>query len=118
MSNLYVVGQKGHTHVKVGMTTRSVDKRIADWDTGSPFEWVIHMDLQVTPKEMLPALEAGVHARLHDKRVRNEWFNANAEEVCAAIAYVVAAGGTEKTVLHRSTPDYEQAWQAGRIISA
>jgi len=110
MSNLYVVGQTGHAFVKIGMTTRSVDKRIADWDTGSPFDWIIHMDLQIDPKESLPALEAGVHALLHRYRVRNEWFCADPKAVTDAVADAVARGTINRTVLHRSTPEYAARW--------
>jgi len=110
MSNIYVVGQEGHDNVKVGMTTRSVDKRIGDWDTGSPFEWVIHLDLQVEPKEILPALEAGIHRVLKPHRVRNEWFNADMKTVCEAIINTSITCGATKLTLHRNSPKYGWMW--------
>lgn len=110
MSNIYVVGQTGHNNVKVGMTTRSVDKRIADWDTGSPFEWIIHLDIQVEPKAILPHVEAGAHFLLKAHRVRNEWFNATPLQVCKAIADALAANGATKMTVHRSSPKWGWQW--------
>lgn len=110
MSNLYVVGQTGHSFVKIGMTTRSVDKRIGDWDTGSPYDWVIHLDLQVSPGTKLPVLEASVHARLHEYRVRNEWFSAGPKTVMDAITFALLDIDCDDTKLWRASYEYGLLW--------
>ena len=120
MSNLYVVGHDTdtHTYVKVGMTTRCVTKRCGDWDTGSPWDWVIHFDLQVPNehKSKLRTVERKVHSQLFHtgRHVRHEWFDANAYTVIGFIAYALAEEGIDPTecVLHRSTPDWEMHWDA------
>lgn len=94
MSNLYVVGMNTDTHpyVKVGKTTRCVLKRIGDWETGCPFQFVVLANVQV-PKGTEDELELLVHEYLKEHRVRGEWFNADAEQVMAAVADALADMG-------------------------
>lgn len=114
MSNLYVVGQLGHPYVKIGMTTRSVEKRIGDWETGSPFVYEILLDLQINPKQLLPVVEAAVHAKLHDHNIRNEWFLVTHLQVIDAIAEVLAGLGEKVTLtkLHRAAPDWLEYYES------
>lgn len=110
MSNIYVVGQTGHDYVKVGMTTRSVDKRIGDWDTGSPFDWIIHLDLQVMPATLLPVIEAMIHSKLHARRVRNEWFSATPKQVMEAVTHTLASVDVTDTIVWRASVEYALLW--------
>jgi len=117
MSNIYIVGQpNGHGFIKIGMTTRSVHKRIGDWDTGSPYDWEVHLDLQVTPKTVLPYVEASVHrtlikAGLHK---RLEWFAADAAVATAALYNALIENGVPitGTTLHSASAEYEREWWA------
>lgn len=94
MSNLYVVGLEGVNAIeggglmrlcKVGMTTRSVYKRIGDWDCGSPFKHIVLFDMQVFDAHALAQLERSVHHILRDHHVRLEWFMATNDMVLTAI---------------------------------
>ena len=116
MSNIYIVGTTGHAFVKIGMTTRSVHKRIGDWDTGSPYDWEVHLDLQVNPKTVLPLVEASVHRILTEAGLhqRLEWFAADAKQATTAVydALVENRIPITATTLHSASAEYEREWWA------
>lgn len=124
MPNIYVVGHETDMHpfVKVGMTNRCVTKRTGDWDSGSPWDWVYHLDLQIPNEhtDKLRAVEQGTHAKLHAEGLRvragHEWFDADSKTVTLAIANTLAEVGidAEECTLHRATDYWALRWDQAK----
>jgi len=116
MSNLYVVGLDGPNmgrYLKVGMTSRSVYKRIGDWDTGSPFKHTVLFDMQVFDPHLLCKLERRVHYTLRDKRVRLEWFHSDPATVLSAIWDSCVDIGVDPVAgikLHHAEEEWKEVW--------
>jgi len=64
--------------IKIGMSTRSADDRLAEFQPKLPFETeLIHVINCNNPL----AVEVSLHAQYGDKRIRGEWFALTAEDL-------------------------------------
>ncbi len=64
--------------IKIGMSTRSAEDRLAEFQPKLPFETdLIHVINCDNPL----SVEAALHAQYGDKRIRGEWFALTAEDL-------------------------------------
>lgn len=76
MKRLYVL--KCKDVYKIGITSRSVESRVADMTTGNPFPIDVVKDYSVANAFRL---EQRLHSMFHDKKVHGEWFNLTQEDI-------------------------------------
>jgi len=64
---------------KIGMTRGKIKKRVAELQTGNPNEIWIHSYYETEYPEKI---EKMLHGRHVTSKVKNEWFDLSASEVC------------------------------------
>ena len=64
---------------KIGVTTKSLEKRLRELQTGNPFElFISNFYMTDTPFK----LETMLHAKYFKNKIKNEWFDVDAYTVC------------------------------------
>ena len=71
---LYLLQSGDSNMFKIGLTVRSVEKRIAQLSTGSPVDITLIKAWKV-PTKKLKVTEAAVHKEFNYRRIKLEWFN-------------------------------------------
>lgn len=69
---IYAIGAEGHPQVKIGSTKGSVEKRLAQLQTGYPGRLAILATVAV--ESNLLDIETRIHTFLIDQHVHGEWF--------------------------------------------
>lgn len=69
---IYAVGIDGGSHVKIGKTTVSIQKRMAGLQSGHPAR--VHLLATVAVKQNLSRIELAIHRLLAKEWQRGEWF--------------------------------------------
>lgn len=121
---LYVIGMQGSQAVKIGWTG-DVAGRLSGLQTGSPFPLVVMWQQEVPAA---PLVEAALHQRFKDKRVRGEWFDLGPDavrvvreasaEITAAVPAALPATATPPADFLPLSPD-EFVWMdAGRWFAS
>jgi hypothetical protein len=108
----------GNSIVKIGMTTRSVTKRVRELSTGSPVALELIYSLHVeNPK----GVERHLHCRFAAHRVSNgggtEYFRVEAKEVIAEIERLAAQASKQRARAARDAElrKYKEEIGAGRL---
>lgn len=87
---IQLVDRKGNRtkYVKIGRTKRPVKERLADLQTGCPFELQIRMYMIVTLTES-KMFEKYIHEHFFGgKKVRNEWFELTEDDIQWLISWL------------------------------
>lgn len=101
---VYVIGERGGSQIKVGLTTKTPKERLAQLQTGSPVQ--LHV-LASWRTEYLANAEALMHAALAPWRLKGEWFGCEAK--LAKLAWAKVRNVWPERV---NSP---QAWEAAHI---
>lgn len=81
--NIYLIHAKGTDRYKIGLTTRTVKKRLKELNgQQSPFELVVRHSIEV---EKVSAAEKYFHDKYKECNIHNEWFKFSEAEVCEVV---------------------------------
>jgi hypothetical protein len=87
---IYIIGSYENLEmVKIGKTVNLL-RRLSEIQTSSPFLMVLHASYPIDYVR-LHRIEAGVHEKMNNHKVRGEWFNIHPREACKLVSDYIAS---------------------------
>src|SRR5947209_19293791 len=99
---IYAIGMEGTSSVKIGKTAGSVEKRLAELQTGQPFPLKLLASVQV--EDYLGGVESAIHRFLEADRQRGEWFTLAVDQAHLEALILRAIQWLATEELQRTTP--------------
>jgi hypothetical protein len=101
MGLVYLIANDEWTQFKIGVSTKSLDKRIKSLKTGNGSEITV---VKYFETEHHRKVERWMHNKYHNKRLVGEWFSLDDEDIINFVSDCQKAHDTFKCLIENGNP--------------
>lgn len=101
MGLVYLIANDEWTQFKIGVSTKSLDKRIKSLKTGNGSEITV---VKYFETEHHRKVERWMHNKYHNKRLVGEWFSLDDEDIINFVSDCQKAHNTFKCLIENGNP--------------